>query len=139
MRRAATSLAARARAERAGRLSLNQVAALGRIHVVGPITPGELAAQLGTLPQSLTRTVQALEAAGFIERTPDPSDRRAALLAATPAGRRALREEMAPRDRWTARAMRDVCTPTERRTLLAAAEIMQRLAAYGSGPAPVEA
>ncbi len=139
VRRAATSLAARARAERTGRLSLNQVAALGRILVVGPMTPGELAAQLGTLPQSLTRTLQALVAGGLVGRTPDPSDGRAALLTCTPAGRRALREEMAPRDRWTARAMRDLCTPDERQTLLAAAEIMQRLAAHGSGVAPVEA
>ena len=46
VRRAATSLAARARVERRGDLTLTEVAALGRVAVDGPITPGEVAAQL---------------------------------------------------------------------------------------------
>ena len=138
IRRATTSLAARARVERRGDLTLNQVAALGRILVRGPVTPGELADQLATLPQSLTRTVQALEARGLIRRTPDPTDGRGSLLAATPAGRRAMRDEMAPRDRWVAQAMAAVCTPEERQTLVAAAGILHRLVEHGGGVAPVE-
>ncbi len=46
VRRAATALAARTRVERLGELSLNQVAVLGRIVTHGPLTPGEVAAQL---------------------------------------------------------------------------------------------
>ena len=91
VRRAATALAARTRVERLGALSLNQVAVLGRIVTHGPMTPGEVADQLRMLPQSLTRTFAALEAAGYVRRTPDPGDGRQSLLEATAAGRTAIR------------------------------------------------
>jgi DNA-binding MarR family transcriptional regulator len=138
VRRAATALAARARAERGGRLSLNQVAVLGRIATHGPITPGEVAAQLRMLPQSLTRTFAHLEGEGLVVRTPDPGDGRQHLLSVTAAGRSALRAEMAPRDRWLARTMNDVLTPEERDRLLEAAELMLRLVEAGGGVAVVE-
>ena len=138
VRRAATSLAARTRAERGGRLSLNQTAVLGRIVVQGPLTPGEVADGLRMLPQSLTRTFAALEHAGYVQRTPDPGDRRQSLLLATEAGRAAIRAEMAPRDRWLARAMQVVLTPAERDQLVTAAELMRRLADFEADVAAVE-
>ena|SRR5579875_2548026 len=130
IRRAATALAARARAERAGQLSLNQTAVLGRIVKHGPITPGEVADQLRMLPQSLTRTFGALENAGYIRRTADPGDKRQSLLLATTTGRAAIKAEMVPRDRWLARAMNVVLTPDERDQLADAAELMLRLAEF---------
>ena len=130
IRRAATALAARARAQRAGQLSLNQTAVLGRVVTHGPITPGEVAEQLRMLPQSLTRTFAALEQAGYVRRMADPDDRRQALLLATTAGRAAIKAEMAPRDRWLARAMTVVLTAQERDQLAAAAELMLRLADF---------
>ncbi len=138
VRRAVTALAARARAERGGRLSLNQVAVLGRVVRHGPITPGEIADQLQMLPQSLTRTFAALEHAGHVRRMPDPDDGRQSLLVASAAGRAALRAEMAPRDRWLARAMASVLSADERRTLRTAAELMDRLVEFGGGVARVE-
>jgi len=138
LRRAVTALAARARAERGGGLSLNQVAVLGRVATHGPITPGEVAGQLRMLPQSLTRTFAALEELGHVVRTPDPADGRQYLLSVTAAGRSALRAEMAPRDRWLARAMNDVLTAEERTRLLEAAELLQRLVEAGGGVALVE-
>jgi DNA-binding MarR family transcriptional regulator len=135
LRRAATALAARARAERGGELTLTQVAVLGRIAVEGPITPREVAAELRMVPQSLTRPLAALESAGLVRRTPDPEDGRGALLHVTAAGRAALRAEMAPRDRWLARAISATCTAHERRTLAAAADIV---ATVGAGVAPIE-
>jgi DNA-binding MarR family transcriptional regulator len=138
VRRAATALAARARAERGGALSLNQVAVLGRVVTHGPITPGEVAEQLRMLPQSLTRTFAALERLGYLRRMPDPADGRQSLLAATGEGRAALRAEMAPRDRWLARAIDAVLAPDERQTLLAAAALMERLVDFGGGVAVVE-
>src|SRR3954452_2499736 len=110
LRRASTALAARARAERAGELTLNQTAVLGRIVTHGPLTPGEVADQLRMLPQSLTRTFAALESAGFVERMPDPADRRQSLLRSTRSGRAALQAEMQPRDQWLARAMAHTLT-----------------------------
>jgi DNA-binding MarR family transcriptional regulator len=128
IRRGATSLASRTRAERAGVLSLNQTAVLGRVATRGPMTAGEVATQLCMAPQSLTRTFAALESDGLLHRTPDPSDGRQSLLAATAAGRRALKQEMAPRDAWLAAVIEQVLTPAERDVLVVAAELMERLA-----------
>jgi DNA-binding MarR family transcriptional regulator len=112
---------------------------LGRIVTQGPITPGEVAEQLRMLPQSLTRTFAALESAGYVRRMADPSDGRQALLGATSAGRSAINAEMAPRDRWLARAMAAVLTEGERALLAQSADFMLRLAAFDSDVAVVEA
>jgi DNA-binding MarR family transcriptional regulator len=50
----------------------------------------ELAAQLGIVPRSATSVVDDLEAAGLVERQPDPHDRRATLVDLTPNGRQIL-------------------------------------------------
>lgn len=138
VRRSATALAARTRVERLGELSLNQVAVLGRIVTHGPVTPGEVAAQLRMLPQSLTRTFAALEEFGFVRRLPDPGDGRQALLLATAEGRAAIRNEMRPRDRWLARAMAELLTPAEVELLDQAAELMLQLAELDADVAVIE-
>jgi DNA-binding MarR family transcriptional regulator len=138
VRHAVTALDARARTERGGRLPLSQISVLGRIVTRGPITPGELGRQLAMLPQSLTRPLAKLERTGLIRRTPDPSDGRGALLHASEAGIAAIRAEFAPRTRWLAEAMAEVCDDDDRATLLRAAEIMFRMAEYGGGVAPRE-
>lgn len=51
-----------------------------------------LAAHLGIAPRSATEVADALEAAGLVERSPDPTDRRAVLLSLTDAGRHAVAE-----------------------------------------------
>lgn len=138
VRQAVTALDARARAERGGGLPLSQISVLGRIVTKGPITPGELGRQLVMLPQSLTRPLAKLERAGLIRRTPDPSDGRGALLHVTEAGLAAIRAEFAPRGRWLAEAMAEVCDDDEWAVLVRAAEIMFRIAEYGGGVAPRE-
>jgi DNA-binding MarR family transcriptional regulator len=138
LRRAVTALASRSRAERSGDLTLNHVAVLGRVIVEGPVTPGEIGAELGMAPQSLTRPLAALERQGFVVRMPDPTDGRGTLIAATDTGRRAMRQEMAPRERWIASAVEAVCTEEEQHLLARAAEVMLKVAAYGGGVAPVE-
>lgn len=138
LRRSVTALASRARAEREGSLTLNHVAVLGRVIVEGPITPGEIGAQLSMTAQALTRPLAALERRGLVARMPDPDDGRGALIAVTDAGRVAMRAEMEPRNRWVAAAAAAVCTAEERELLARAAEVMERMAAYGAGVAPVE-
>lgn len=53
----------------------------------GPVRPGAIAEELDVLPSSATRHVQALQDAGLVRVTVDPSDRRASLIEATDAGR----------------------------------------------------
>ena len=56
------------------------------------IRPGELAAHLRVAPRSVTDVVDALEERGLLERRPDPTDRRATVLALTASGRRLVDE-----------------------------------------------
>jgi DNA-binding MarR family transcriptional regulator len=139
VRRGVTGLAARARSERGGVLSLNQTAVLGRLHRCGAMTPGEIAHRLHMRPQALTRTFAALEEHGWTRRVPDPSDGRQSLLSITPAGYRALAEEMRPRDVWLAGAMAEALTPVERDLLVLAARLLERLADVDAAAARSEA
>lgn len=50
-----------------------------------------LADALRMVPRSVTEVVDALESRGLVSRRPDPGDRRATLVALTPAGTTALR------------------------------------------------
>ena len=137
--RAATALAARARAERAGVLTLSQVSVLGWLVRVGDLTPGEVAARLRMLPQSLTRTLRSLEQNGWVTRMRDPSDGRQSVLMITDAGRETLTSEMRPRYEWVASGMAQTMTVTEGKLLVLAAELLERLAAVDASPIPQEA
>ncbi|QNN53322.1 MarR family winged helix-turn-helix transcriptional regulator [Nocardioides mesophilus] len=63
----------------------------------GPQRLGSLAAAFGLDPSTITRQVRALETAGLAARTPDATDRRAAILDLTPEGREALTRTRAHR------------------------------------------
>src|ERR1039458_4799518 len=54
----------------------------------GPVGLSKLARAEGMNPSMLSRVIRHLEDSGLIVRRSDPGDRRAALVAATPAGRR---------------------------------------------------
>jgi DNA-binding MarR family transcriptional regulator len=70
---------------------------LVRVHDSGPLRLGALATAFALDVSTVSRQVQALEAAGLVHRDPDPSDRRASLLTITSAGRDALRRTRASR------------------------------------------
>jgi DNA-binding MarR family transcriptional regulator len=57
----------------------------------------ELAEALHIAPRSATEVADALQARGLVERTPDPTDRRAVVLAPTEEGRRVQAEIAAAR------------------------------------------
>jgi DNA-binding MarR family transcriptional regulator len=107
-------------------LSLGQMAALGTLDRHGPMTPGDLAAHERVQPPSMTRMVNALEQAGYVSRTPHPSDGRQVVVALTEAGTRVLKEDRRQREAWLAQRLRDL-TPQERELLHEAAEIIDRL------------
>src|SRR5215469_12091880 len=114
VRRGVISLARRLRLERneAGLTAL-ELSVLGHLHRRGALTPGELATAERVQPQSLTRTLAALETDGLMSREPDPADGRQSLLAVTEHGHAALRTEMEQRDAWLAGAMTGQLTTTE--------------------------
>jgi DNA-binding MarR family transcriptional regulator len=138
IRRGATSLAARARSERRGELTLNQTAVLGLLVKRGPMTPSEVAERLNASLQSLTRTFASLESEEWMHRAVDPSDRRQSILSISAEGRRAIRREMRPRDVWLAQAVARELTDAERALLVRASALLERLADVDASPAPVE-
>ncbi len=65
-----------------------QSRALGVLLRGGPLRLNELAERLRIVPRSTTEVVDALEAAGLVERRPDPHDRRAVQVGLTEQGAR---------------------------------------------------
>jgi len=109
---------------------------LGRLLRDGPASATTLATQERLQPQSLTRTLQALEKRALIGRAADASDRRRSTITITAAGVNALRRSVLSRESWLARAMLATLTPTERDLLVIATTLLDRLA--DAPPEPVE-
>jgi DNA-binding MarR family transcriptional regulator len=131
-----TRLGSRMRAERPrSGLSLAMLGVLLRLSVHGTMTTGALAASLKVAPQSMTRIVATMAETGFIERTPDPNDRRQILVSTTEAGRRVFDEDARTRRAWLAAAMDAELTTAERDLLRIAGDLMVRLAEW-EPPAP---
>lgn len=80
-------------------LSLARTKVLRRLHDQGPTRQNVLAADLGLSPHTITDIVDGLERAGMAERRPDPTDRRAKLVAITGAGEAGLDVANATRER----------------------------------------
>jgi DNA-binding MarR family transcriptional regulator len=64
--------------------------ALAVVHRCGPVRVSEVAEQLSVDLSVASRQVAALALAGYVEREPDPDDRRATRLRITEAGTRVL-------------------------------------------------
>jgi DNA-binding MarR family transcriptional regulator len=70
-----------------------------------PQRQSALAAELDVVPRSVTSLVDDLEAAGLVARQPDPTDRRATLVATTERGRAVLAEADEQRRRHAQRLL----------------------------------
>jgi DNA-binding MarR family transcriptional regulator len=119
-------LVRRLRAEH--RFPLSHGAVLGRLDREGPQSVSDLAVAERVRPQSMAQTVADLEADGYVERRPDPSDRRRALVGFTPAGREALDEDRRHRVGWLAEAISGL-PASDQAVLARASDILRRLAA----------
>jgi DNA-binding MarR family transcriptional regulator len=76
-----------------------------------------LATDLGLSPHSITDIVDGLERLGMAERRPDPTDRRAKLVAITDAGEAGLDVANATRE-WLLKQIFGALSETDRETLL---------------------
>jgi DNA-binding MarR family transcriptional regulator len=119
-------LVRRLRAEH--RFPLSHGVVLGRLDREGPQSVSELATKERVRHQSMAQTVKDLESEGFVERRPDPADRRRALVVLTAAGRSALAADRRHRVGWLAEALDERLSARERRVIEEAVDIMRRLA-----------
>jgi MarR family transcriptional regulator, transcriptional regulator for hemolysin len=119
---------------RSTRLTQAQWRAIGHLAREEGIKQTVLADRLDVKPITLGRLVDRMEAAGWVRRRADPSDRRASLLYLTPKVQPILKELRAR----AAEAREDLLagvTPTDRKTLTKTLEHMKQnlLAAESTG------
>jgi DNA-binding MarR family transcriptional regulator len=112
--------------EAAAGLSAPRLSALSALAHAGPLSLAKLAAESQVRPPTMTRTVDALVAAGLVTRESVPGDRRMVRIAVTDEGRSAL--EVARRRRVEAIAVRlAALAESERRALERGVELLERL------------
>jgi DNA-binding MarR family transcriptional regulator len=109
------------------RFPLHHGAVLGRLDREGPVSVSDLAAAERVRPQSMAQTVSELESQGLVDRRPDPSDRRRALVELTAAGYETLEDDRRRRVGWLVSAIQEL-PPEDQRVLERATAIIGRLA-----------
>jgi DNA-binding MarR family transcriptional regulator len=109
-----------------GEASPTLMAALATVEREGPLTPSALAERERIQRPTATRAIARLEREGLVTRTADPSDRRVAHVAITPAGSALLTRVRSRKNEYLARRLREL-TPAERETLGEAAAILERV------------
>ncbi|MFW5473812.1 MarR family winged helix-turn-helix transcriptional regulator [Knoellia sp. CPCC 206450] len=92
-----------------------------------PRTPGELAEIEKVSAPSMTRTVAGLVELGWVERTPDPDDRRQVIVSLTDDARKVLKETRRRRDQWMSVRVGHL-DPEEQAVLVRATEILRKVA-----------
>ena len=107
-------------------VSSSTITTLDSLATNGPLRISELAEREAVSQPGMTSLVNRLEAAGQAERVPDPTDRRAALVRITEAGRALLDQRHAARALVLEHELADL-DDTDRAALLAAVPAIHRL------------
>lgn len=110
-----------------GDLTPPQVSVLSRLDKAGQASGADLAGAEGIRPQSMAATLAVLDQRGLIRREPDPADGRRQIVSLTDAGREHLEGNRQAREEWLACAFRERYTEEERRTIVEALDLLERL------------
>lgn len=117
------------------RLGPRHGVALSLLSSRGPLTVGQLAAELGLTLPTVSGIVADVELAGFVRRAPDPADRRRTVVSLAPQQDRALgawlRETTAPMERTL-----DKLSPDERAAFVKAMTYLQAELDSGADACP---
>ncbi|MCV7012642.1 Rv0880 family HTH-type transcriptional regulator [Mycolicibacterium madagascariense] len=104
-------------------VSLSQLSALSTLDKDGPMTPGALAIRERVRPPSMTRVIASLAELGFVDRCAHPDDGRQVLVSVSPQGHELMEVERRASQEWLQQRLAQLA-PAERKTLLAAADLM---------------
>lgn len=77
-------------------LGVPEVAALEHLQGAGELTPGQLGRRLAMTSGAVTALVDRLERRGFVERRPNPRDRRSSVLRVTSGGAEEAMRHLSP-------------------------------------------
>lgn len=111
----------------AGELGDVAMSVLSHLDREGPQTLSALSERDRVTPGSMSQTVNRLTAAGYAERSPDPSDGRRVLFTATAAGRALAEQSRVPMEQWLDSRLASL-TDHERSVLDEAADVLFKLA-----------
>ncbi|MFJ9029512.1 MarR family winged helix-turn-helix transcriptional regulator [Streptomyces sp. NPDC102274] len=110
-----------------GDLTPSQTSVLSRLDKDGEASVSDLAAVERVRHQSVAATVGVLVERGLVSRRQDPADGRRQLVFVTDGGHSFLEDRRRAGEGWLTRALEDQCTEEERRTLLAATALLERI------------
>jgi len=108
-------------------LTPSQTAVLTRLWKEGASSTSALAAAERVRPQSMAAIVAALEDRGLIQRASDPDDGRRRVITLTRTGHKRAESDRQAREEWLARALQDQFSERERRVIVEALSLLQRL------------
>lgn len=111
-----------------GDIGLHHLSALGAMQQLEEPTLARIAAAEGVKPPSMAKTLQHLEALGYVERAQHPHDGRMVVLRISDKGERMIAETRERRNRTLAAAI-DALEPDERAVLEEALPVLARLVA----------
>ncbi|MDX6626546.1 MAG: hypothetical protein QOE56_1535 [Solirubrobacterales bacterium] len=106
------------------RFPISHGSVLGRLDREGPRSVSDLAVSERVRPQSMAQTVGDLEGDGLVERNPDPSDGRRALVSLTEDGQRTLEADRRNREGWLVKAIEEL--PAEDQATVGRAIVLLR-------------
>ncbi|HUB99640.1 MAG TPA: MarR family transcriptional regulator [Solirubrobacterales bacterium] len=109
------------------RFPISHGSVLGRLDREGPQSVSALAVAERVRPQSMAQTVGDLEGDGLVERNPDPTDGRRALVSLTATGKGTLEADRRNREGWLVKAIEEL-PASDQVTVGRAIVLLRRLA-----------
>jgi DNA-binding MarR family transcriptional regulator len=115
-------------AHEAGEVTLSELSVLSRLDREGAMPAGVIAEQERVSPQAMTTILAVLEERGLVARQGDVRDGRRTSMSATASGKRLLAGRRSRSAQHMAQALDESLTTAERKQLLAAIPLLDRLA-----------